>query len=90
MNNKRKIEIFSAGCSVCDETIAMVNEVACEFCEIEVLNMQQADIAAKAKAYGVISVPAIVVDGKLAACCTGRGVDIDNLRLAGVGIPLAD
>ncbi len=90
MNNKRKIEIFSAGCSVCDETIAMVNEIVCESCEIEVLNMQQADVAAKAKEYGVVSVPAIVVNGKLADCCTGRGVDKDTLRAAGVGISLAE
>ena len=88
MNNKRKIEIFSAGCFVCDETVNMVKAVACPSCEIEVLDMRQAGVAAKAKQYGINSVPAIVVDGKLADCCTGRGVDEATLRAAGIGAPL--
>jgi glutaredoxin 3 len=89
MNNKRKIEIFSAGCSVCEETIQMVNTIACPSCDVEVLDMRQDDVAARAKQSGIKSVPAIVVDGKLADCCTGRGVDEAILRDAGVGVPLA-
>lgn len=27
--NKRKVEVFSAGCGVCDETIALVQKLAC-------------------------------------------------------------
>ena len=29
MNTKRKIEIFSAGCSICEDTVALVNAIAC-------------------------------------------------------------
>ena len=29
MSAKRKIEVFSAGCPACEETIALVNRVAC-------------------------------------------------------------
>jgi glutaredoxin 3 len=88
MSNKRKIEIFSAGCPACEETIQMVNVIACPSCEVEVLDMRQDDVAARAKQYGVRSVPAVIIDGKLADCCVGRGVDEATLRAAGVGVPL--
>ncbi len=29
MSEKRKIEVFSAGCPVCKETIEMVNRISC-------------------------------------------------------------
>jgi len=38
-------------------------------------DMHQSEVASKAKPYGVRTVPAIVVDGKLAGCCVGRGPD---------------
>ncbi len=83
---KRKVEVFSAGCSACEETIQLVNEVACPSCGIEVLDMRDPAVAARAKALGIKSVPAIVIDGKLADCCQGRGVDLDTLRQAGLGV----
>jgi len=88
MSNKRKIEIFSANCPACEETVQMVNKIACPSCDVEVLDMRQPDVAAGAKQYGVRSVPAVVIDGKLADCCAGRGVDEAGLRAAGVGVPL--
>lgn len=89
MSNKRKIEIFSAGCPACDETIQMVNALACPSCEVQVLDMRQEDIAARAKEYGIRSVPAVVIDGKLADCCAGRGVDEATLKANGIGVPLS-
>ena len=89
MAEKRKIEIFSAGCSVCDETIQMVNAIACPSCEIEVLDMRQEDAAEKAKGYGIRSVPAVVINGKLSDCCTGRGADEEILKANGVGVALS-
>ncbi len=88
MQAKRKIEIFSAGCSVCEETIAMVNRIACPSCQVEILDMRDSAVAAKAKTCAIRSVPAVVVDGKLADCCAKRGVDEAALRAAGVGVPL--
>ena len=88
MSDKRKIEIFSAGCPACEEAVRTVNEIACPSCEVEVLDMHRPDVAARAAQYGVCGVPAVVVDGKLAGCCTGRGVDEAALRAAGVGLPL--
>jgi glutaredoxin len=66
--DKRKIEIFSAGCPACDETVQLVNSIACSSCDVQVLDMRQADVAARAKEYGVKSVPAVVIDGKLSDC----------------------
>ena len=40
------------------------------------------------KALGVRSVPAVAIDGKLADCCTHRGIDMEALRAAGLGTPL--
>lgn len=86
MSSKRKIEVFSAGCPTCEETIALVNKLACPSCEVEVLDMHRPEVAKKAKQYGVRTVPAVVVNGKLAACCTGFGPQEEALRKAGLGV----
>ena len=88
MDNKRKVEIFSAGCGCCEETIKLVKSVACPSCDITVLDMKQPDIAERAKSLGVRSVPAVVINGKLADCCAGRGPDEHTLRSANLGVPL--
>jgi glutaredoxin len=82
MNTKRKVEVFSAGCSTCKETIDLVKGIAGSSHEVVIHDMQQSEVASKAKRYGVRSVPAIVVDGKLAGCCAGRGPDEHVLRSA--------
>jgi len=84
---KRKIEVFSAGCSACEDTIKLVNDLACESCEIVVLDMHDQKVAGRAKKLGVRSVPAVAINGELAGCCTGRGPDRDSLRAAGIGQP---
>ncbi|RCK45996.1 hypothetical protein TH25_17380 [Thalassospira profundimaris] len=89
MTQKRKVEIFSAGCPACEETIALVKDLACPSCEVEVLDMKRADVATRAKALGVRSVPAVAIDGKLADCCAGRGPQADSLKTAGLGQPLS-
>lgn len=87
MNAKRKIEVFSAGCGACEDAIELVKSLACGSCDVSVLDMRQDDVAQRAKKLGIKSVPAVVIDGKLADCCTGRGVDADTLRSLGVGSP---
>ncbi len=89
MATKRQVEIFSAGCPVCQETIDLVNEIACPSCEISILDMQDPTVAARARTLGITSVPAITIDGQLADCCAGRGVDKDTLRRSGIGQPLS-
>ena len=84
----RKIEVFSAGCSVCDDTVALINRIACSSCEVLILDMHKSETVEKARRYGIRSVPAVVVDGKLSDCCAGRGPDEQTLRTLGVGRPL--
>ena len=88
MNGKRQIEIFSAGCSLCTEVVEMIKRVACPSCEVTVLAMSDPDIAHRAKSLGIGSVPAVMIDGKLADCCAGRGPDEAVLRAAGLGQPI--
>jgi len=85
MTAKRKIEVFSAGCPACVETIELVNRVACPSCGVSVLDMNRADVAQRAMGLGIRSVPAVVIDGKLADCCAGRGPEEATLRAAGLG-----
>jgi glutaredoxin len=85
MTATRTIEIFSAGCPVCEETVQLVNRVACPSCDVSVLDMRDAQVAARAKELGIRSVPAVLIDGVLADCCSGRGPDEATLRAAGLG-----
>jgi glutaredoxin 3 len=87
MNTKRKIEIFSADCPLCEETVELVKQIACPSCEITVLDMKDSAVADRAKSLGVQLVPAILIDGKLAECCIERGLDEATLRAAGIGQP---
>ena len=88
MAPKRTIEIFSAGCSACQETVELVNRIACPSCDVTVLDMHNPEVARRAKSLGIRSVPAVVINGTLAECCAGRGVDEAILRAAGLGQPL--
>ncbi len=87
MNAKRKIEVFSAGCSLCEETVKLVERLACPSCEVIVSDMKDPEVAERAKNLGVRSVPAVAVDGKLAECCTKGGPDEATLKAAGLGQP---
>ena len=88
MATKRTIEIFSAGCPTCEETVTLVNQIACSSCDVTVLDMHNPEVARRAKSLGIRSVPAVVINGTLADCCAGRGVDEATLRAAGLSQPL--
>jgi glutaredoxin 3 len=79
---RRKIEIFSAGCAICTETVELVRRIAGSAHDIEIHDMHQAHAAARAKQLGIRSLPSVVVDDKLAGCCAGRGPDETILREA--------
>ena len=89
MNDQRKVEIFSAGCAICEEAVSVVNRLACASCEVTVLDMKNPDVAKRAKNLGIGSVPAVVIDGRLADCC-GRGLNEETLKAAGLGQPPAN
>ena len=88
MSAKRKIEVFSAGCPICLETIEMINHIACQSCEVSVLDMNKPEVADRVRSLGIRSAPAVVIDGKLANCCSSRGPDEATLRAAGLGKPI--
>jgi glutaredoxin 3 len=79
---RRKIEIFTAGCATCNETVELVKRIAGPTHDIEIHDMHLAPIAVRAKQHGIRSLPSVVVDGKLAGCCAGRGPDEATLREA--------
>lgn len=85
MPTKRTVEVFSAGCRVCQDTIELVERIACPSCEVRVLDMNDRAIADRARALGILTVPAVVVDGELAGCCRGAGPSEQALREAGIG-----
>ncbi len=85
MTARHKVEVFSAGCAACDEAIAMIKRVAGTASEVVVHDIKRIEVAKRAKALGVRSVPAVAIDGELAGCCAGRGVDEAILRAAGLG-----
>ena len=88
MNGKRKIEIFSAGCPACEEAVSLVQEMKCPSCDVSILDMNESEVAKRAGELGIRSVPAIVVNRKLASCCKKSGPNRDDLEAAGIGQPL--
>jgi len=56
---KRKVEIFSAGCPICENTIELVNSLACPSCEIVIHDMHDESVQQQAKKLGVNSIPAV-------------------------------
>ncbi len=87
MTAKRKVEVFTAGCPACADVETLVKNLACPSCDVAVLDMHDIAVAQRAKALGVRSVPAVAINGQLAGCCAGRGVDEASLRAAGLGQP---
>jgi hypothetical protein len=85
MATKGKVEVFSAGGPAYEDTVQLVNRIACPSCEVSVLDMNDPIVARRAKSLGIRSVPAVATDGKLADCGAGRGPEEAALRAPGVG-----
>lgn len=62
----RKIEVFTAGCPICSETLEMVKK-ATKDCGCQVIEKRCTDGVsfAEAESYGIKALPSIVVDGVL-------------------------
>ena len=83
-----RVEIFSAGCRTCKTTIEQLREHIDPRHEIVVHDMQNnAAAAERSEAFGIRTVPAIVVDGALLACCKNTGRTIRELHGAGLAKP---
>lgn len=83
---KRTIEIFTAGCGLCDEAVQRVQALVCESCDLQVHDLTTKEGIARARQYGVVRAPSVVVNGQLAGCCAQGGIDEGVLRGLGVGV----
>ncbi len=88
---KRKVEVFTSGCPICEPVVELVNKEACPSCEVIIYDLNKGSDAnigrQKAKEYGVTRVPSVVVDAKLLECCKIGTVSEQALREAGVDQP---
>ena len=81
----KRVEIFSAGCPTCRQTIEQLREEIDGRHEIVVHEMNQDEGAArKAEELGIRTVPAVVVDGSLLECCANKGPSERELEAAGL------
>ncbi|MGC8713962.1 MAG: thioredoxin family protein [Leptodesmis sp.] len=87
---KHLVEVFTAGCPLCDETLKLVRSLACENCDIQVWDLREGNSTPegleKATQYRIHRVPAAVVNGKLAECCQNQQpTSREALVAAGIG-----
>ncbi len=62
----RRIEVFTAGCPLCDDTLALVREsVSSCGCEVIERRCTDTDRCAEALQRGVRAMPTVVVDGEI-------------------------
>lgn len=61
----RKIEVFTADCPLCKETLRLIKQEACPECEIIEQRCSGKECCEPAKGYGIKAVPTIVVDGEV-------------------------
>ena len=86
---KRKIEVFTSGCPVCQPTVDLVKKVACSNCEVIVYDLNKGcstnQCREKAQQLIITRLPAVAVDGKLLECCKSGSISEEALGAAGVG-----
>ncbi|MBN22434.1 MAG: glutaredoxin [Bdellovibrionaceae bacterium] len=86
---KRKVEVFTSGCPVCEPTVALVQKLACSSCDVEIYDLNKGcdtnECRDKGKNYGINRLPAVVVDGKLLDCCKQGAITEQALISAGIG-----
>ncbi len=87
MSEKRKVEVFTAGCPICDETVKLVKELSCPNCDVTIYDLHENGIE-KSDEYEINSVPTVVVNGKILDCCERGKPTAENLKAAGIGKPV--
>ena len=70
---KRLVEVFAADCPLCDETVKLVRELACDSCDVRIWDLREDHITEEGREklthYGIHRVPAVVVNDQPADCC---------------------
>jgi hypothetical protein len=61
----RQVEVFSAGCPICEETCRLIQRLCDGLCDVTILSVGDARVAERARVLGLRSFPAVVVDGEL-------------------------
>jgi predicted thioredoxin/glutaredoxin len=61
----KKIEIFTADCPLCKETLEMLREEICDECELIECRCEGDECCQPALKYELKAIPTIVVDGKV-------------------------
>ncbi len=63
---KRKIEVFTAGCPLCVDTLALIRQAVAP-CGCEVIERRRTDKnrCAEALQFGVRTMPTVMVDGEI-------------------------
>ena len=79
MAQRRKIEVFTAGCPCCTEAVDLVEFLAGTEHDVEIRDMHDPAVVVAAASYGIRRLPAVVVDGRLADWCARVGLDEDTL-----------
>jgi hypothetical protein len=81
---KRQVEVFTAGCPVCEPAVKLVKGLAGPDDEVTVHDLREV-VPDKVEQYGIQTVPAVAVDGSLVSCCRHGGPNRDELTAAGIG-----
>ena len=85
MAGPRQVEVFVGACPLCEPAIDLVKGLADRSWKVLVRDMNEPEVAKRARGLGVGAIPAVVIDGRLAECCANRGIDAEVLRAAGLG-----
>lgn len=88
-SEQRRVEVFTSGCPICEETVNLVKSLACPRCEVRVYDLREGcatnECQDKARQYGITAVPAVAVNGVLLDCCRRDQITADRLIAAGIG-----
>jgi len=82
---KKQVEIFTAGCPVCEPVVQLVKDTAGTHCDISIHNLSEDPNEAIRKKYSLTRLPAVAVDGKLLDCCKKIAITKEDLIGAGIG-----
>jgi hypothetical protein len=66
MATKQRIEVFTAGCPLCVETLSAVKKAVAKCgCEVIERRCEGPKLCAESKQYGITKMPTVVVDGQI-------------------------
>jgi len=82
---KKQVDIFTAGCPVCEPVVQLVKATAGANCNITVYNLSESRHKDILKKYKLTRLPAVAVDGKLLDCCKNIGITKEDLINTGIG-----